>query len=255
LIVPVVVVVVWLAGVVATTDLAVPPARGRSFKQVLAVFAHADDETINCGGAIHRLATTGSVVTLILLTAGERGNSRGVPDSELKAIRGREAQHAARILGVSKLIQKDFGDGQLMARREDVKAYLSRTISEIAPDLVLTHDLSGVYGHPDHVACAEILIELRTARFTNMALWCVVLPWRVVRLMKLGRQLRPSPGAELRMDAPTLRIFVGRGLVAKIRAWYSYRSQRRSIAKGFGRFVPIWFAASMLQFEYFAEVA
>lgn len=44
-------------------------------------------------------------------------------------------------------------------------------------------------------------------------------------------------------------------MIPKIRAWYAYRSQRGFIAKGFGRLVPVWFAVSMMWFEYFAEVA
>jgi LmbE family N-acetylglucosaminyl deacetylase len=74
------------------------------------------------------LSTAGAGVTLLLLTGGERGNQGGVPDPSLKAIRGREAEHVAGILGVSRLIQRDFGDGQLAGRSEEVKAYLTRTI-------------------------------------------------------------------------------------------------------------------------------
>ncbi len=254
LIVPGIVLGLWLVGIIATTDLAVPLRGVRRFKNVLAVFPHADDETVNCGGALHRFSTFGASVTLLLLTAGERGNPGGTLDPSLKVIRQREAERVAGILGVSRLIQQDFGDGQLTDRREEVKAYLARTIRFIGPDLILTHDPAGLDGHPDHVACAEILIDLRRTQFHTATLWCVALPRRVVSLLKLARQLRTQASVDQRRALPTVRIFIGTALIPKIRAWYAYRSQRGFIAKGLARLVPIWFAASMLQFEYFAEV-
>ena len=66
----------WVAGVLFITDLAVPVRDVRRFKNVLVVFPHADDETVNCGGAIRRFSTAGATVTLLLLTGGERGNRR-----------------------------------------------------------------------------------------------------------------------------------------------------------------------------------
>jgi hypothetical protein len=101
--------------------------------------------------------------------------------------------------------------------------------------------------------CAEILSDLKAQHLIDARLWHVALPRRVVRLLQTARQLPRDPGIDERRDAPTLRIFLGGAVLAKIRAWYAYRSQRGAIAKGLGRLVPIWFAISMLQFEYFAE--
>jgi LmbE family N-acetylglucosaminyl deacetylase len=249
-----VVLAAWLAGVVATTDLTVPKGNVRAFKNVLAVFPHADDETVNCGGTIHRFSAAGATLTLLLLTGGERGNPSGVVDEDLKAIRIREAERVAGTLGVSRLIQKDFGDGRVSERREEVMAYLTETIGQIAPDLLLTYDPAGLDGHPDHVACAEMLIALKRTEFADTSLWCAALPRRMVRLLKIARQLRTPEAVDQRRASPTLRLFIGTGVIPKIGAWYAYRSQRGLIAKGFGRLVPAWFAVSAMQFEYFAEV-
>lgn len=254
LIVAGVLVFVWVGGVIATTDLTVPAIGKLRKKRVLAVFAHADDETVNCGGTINRFSRSGAAVTLIVLTSGERGNPEGRPDDALKEIRRREVERAARILGVSRLIQQDFGDGQLSRRKQEIRTYLAEAIKDIAPDAILTHDLAGMYGHPDHVACAQVLIELKRTRFANVDLWCAALPKRLIRLVKLGRIMPTEREVDLQRPSPTLRIWVGRGLGPKIRAWYVYRSQRRLLAKGVGRLVPTWFAVSMQQFEYLAEV-
>ena len=117
------------------------------------------------------------------------GNREGIPDASLKAIRHREAEQVAGILGVSRLIQEDFGDGQLRHRREQVTSYLSREIARINPDLILTHDLAGLDGHQDHVACSEILTELKRTELAHVPLWYVALPPRVLKLLKLVGQL------------------------------------------------------------------
>ena len=249
-----VVILVLLSGVIAGTDLTVPAIGKPQKKSVLAVFAHPDDETVTCGGTINYLSRIGAAVTLIVLTSGETGNPEGRPDPALKEIRTREVVRAARILGVSRLIQRDFGDGQLCHRKDELTSYLAETIRDIGPDAILTHDLSGLYGHPDHIACAETLVELRRTRFTDVDLWCATLPTRLIRLMKLVRIIRLEGDLDRQRPSPTLRIFVGRGLGPKIRACYAYRSQRGYFAKGVGRLVPTWFAVSMQQFEYVAEI-
>ena len=255
LIIPSIALVTWIAGVLFTTDLAVPACDVRRFKNVLAVFPHADDETVNCGGSIRRFSTAGATVTLLLLTGGERGNPEGTPDASLKAIRRREAEQAAGILGVSRLIQEDFGDGQLRDRREQVTAYLSREIPQINPDLTLTHDLAGLDGHEDHVACSEILTELKRTELRRVSLWYATLPPRVLRLLQLVGQLATDASLDAKRAIPTHRLFIGSEVAPKILAWYAYRSQRGSIGRGLGRFLPAWIALSMLQCEYFAESA
>lgn len=253
-IVPAIVLAIWLAAVAAVTDPAVPSGRVTRFKNVLAVFPHADDETVNCGGTLHRFARSGAGATLLLLTAGERGNPAGAIDAGLKSVRMREAERVAGILRVSRLIQQDFGDGMLSQRRDEVTAYLSQMIDLLGPDLLLTYDPAGLDGHPDHVACAEIVAQLKESRFPNTTLWYVALPGRMLRLLKMSRQLRTPTAVDSRRASPNVRIFIGTGVIPKLRAWYAYRSQRGSIAKGLGRLVPIWFAVSAMQFEYFAEV-
>lgn len=245
----------WWAGVAFTTVWSVPRGDVRRFKSVLVVFPHPDDETVNCGGTLNRLSRAGSVVTVLLLTRGERGNAAGTPDLALAEIRNAEALRAAEILGASSLIHEDFGDGRLNERRADVRMRLADRIEAIKPDLLITYDLAGLDGHADHVACAELVTELRRAQFPDVSLWYVAQPRRLVRLLQVGGQLVKNAEVDGRRAVPTERVFIGADLIQKVRAWYAYRSQRGSIAKGMGRLLPTWLALSMMQFEYFAEVA
>ena len=244
-----------MAAVLLITDRSVPVRDPRRFKNVLAVFPHADDETVHCGGTLARFAETGARVTLLLLTGGERGNAEGAIDPALKAVRGREAERAAAILGVTRLIQEDFGDGQLGQQTEAVAPALSRRIAEVNPDLILTYDLAGFDGHEDHVACSQLLTEQCRAKFPAVPLWYVALPARLLRLLVLVGQVADDSRATQRRATPTHRIFIGPACVPKIRAWSAYRSQRGNIGKGLGRFIPAWLPVSMLQFEYFADAS
>jgi LmbE family N-acetylglucosaminyl deacetylase len=227
----------------------------RRFHNLLVVFPHADDETITCGGTISRFADAGARVTLVILTGGERGTPTGALDLNLKAVRRAEAEQAARILGIARVLQEDFGDGELAQRTAQVMPFLAATIAQVDPDLLLTHDLSGVYGHSDHVACAEMITELRRTQFPQVRLWYGALPPWGLPVLRLIGQIPRDPSIDARRAPPTHRLFVGPALTSKIGAWNAHRSQQAAIPKGFIRLLPSWLAASVWPFEYFAEVA
>lgn len=226
----------------------------RRFTNILVVFPHPDDETVTCGGVIRRFADAGARVTLLLLTGGERGTPTGAPDRALRTTRRGEADRAAHILGMTRVIHHDFGDGQLREQRGQVMGALARTISEIRPDLILTYDLAGLDGHPDHVACSAMLTELKTSVF-NVPMWYVALPGWVLRGLRLIGQMARDPAVESRRAQPTHRLFIGTAVVPKMRAWQAHRSQSRAIRKGLSRLLPTWLASSVWPFEYFAEVS
>ena len=226
----------------------------RRFTNILAVFPHPDDETVTCGGLIRRFANAGATVTLLLLTGGERGTPTGAPDNALKTTRRGEADQAAHILGIARVIHQDFGDGQLLEQREQVMQALVRTIAQIGPDLILTYDLAGLDGHLDHVACSAMLTELKTP-VLNVPMWYVALPGWVLGALRLIGQMARGPAVEASRALPTHRLFIGTALVPKIRAWQAHRSQRGAIRKGLSRLVPMWLAVTGWPFEYFAEVS
>jgi LmbE family N-acetylglucosaminyl deacetylase len=239
-------VLLWAAAAIVLADLSVPAADARRYRDVVAVLAHPDDEVVCCGGTLRRLAGQGARVTLVILTEGERGSRTPRPD--LRAVRAGEARASAAVLGVAELIQADLGDGQLAERAGEVSAYLLPTLDRLRPDLLITHDLAGLYGHADHITCAEVVTELRRTRFPRCALWYAALPRRVLGLSRrLG--LYDDPHLAARRAVPNLRLFTGGGVVAKIRAWGAHRSQRASLGRAF----PLW--ASLSLFEHFEEVS
>src|ERR1700684_3191143 len=82
------------------------PTEALDFRaDVLAVAAHRDDVEQTCGGTLLRMAARGLRTAILDLTQGEAG-TRGTADD-----RAREAEEAARILGVGWRHALDLPDG------------------------------------------------------------------------------------------------------------------------------------------------
>ncbi len=246
-----------MTGFLVITDFSVPSRDARQFHHVLVIFPHADDEAITCGGSLHRFSAGGSAVTLVLLTKGERG-PRATRNGNLKDIRTREAQAVTAILGISRLIQEDFGDGELHHKKQELSMFIAMTIEQEKPDLLITYDLAGFYGHADHITCSEIITELKKTRFQEIPLWYVTLPKRVLARVKAPEYVVTDLLFQEKRAFPTHKIFIGVSLFPKIKSWYTYKSQRASLTRGISKFVPVWFLwffLSMVLFEYFAEVS
>jgi len=263
--------VLWLAGFVAVTDFPLPVMDRRqagAFRRVLVVFPHADDEAVTCAGYLHLLGQRGCAVTLVLLTMGERGTPDGGVDLHLKEVRASEAQRVAVLLGLAKCIQADFGDGVLRERIEAVRVFLSQIIGREHPDLLITYGRDGLYGHDDHIVCSAIVTDLRAHLCPAVPLWYVTLPSRVLARVRLPEHLQYQPTgtdasetllhpmdatSSTRASQATHKVFIGSSVISKIRAWYTYASQRGTLTVGVRRVLPIWFFLSMVLFEYFAD--
>ncbi|MGH7641828.1 MAG: PIG-L deacetylase family protein [Candidatus Dormibacteria bacterium] len=246
--------IIWSAGFLVVNDFAVASRSPSRPLRTMAVFPHADDETITSGGTISRLARLGGPVALLLLTQGELGTPDGQGRPGLVEEREQEAARAARLLGIDSVVRGGFPDGELASGRSQVTAWLAGEIEAWRPELLITFDLAGLYQHPDHVACAEILTQLQSTRFPQIALWYGSLPDRLLLTMVRLRLLPSGSDHDPRRSRPTHKVFVGGDLLAKIRAWNAYASQRESLRWGLGRFVPPWLFLSVLLFEYFAAV-
>ncbi|QBD74585.1 hypothetical protein EPA93_00680 [Ktedonosporobacter rubrisoli] len=194
------------------------------------------------------------MVTLVLLTRGERGTQDARLEPELKDIRAQEARNSAALLGVSRLIQEDFGDGALAAKRAELTKFMSTLLAEEQPDLLITYDLAGFYGHPDHIICSEVVTDLQRNRFQTIPLWYVTFPAIVLARARMPEHMATHPYSQNQQALPTRKIFIGTSVFPKIRSWYAYKSQRASLTKGLRKLLPIWFFLSMVLFEYFAEV-
>lgn len=105
--------------------------------RILVVAAHADDETIGCGGAIHRHASSGDRVGAICFTDGVGARE----DAGRAAVRRREAaESAASRLGFEWIAAREFPDNELdsLPLLRLVK-YVESIKASFDPKIVYTH--------------------------------------------------------------------------------------------------------------------
>ena len=153
--------------------------------RLLLVHAHPDDETINNGVTMAKYVVLGFEVALVTCTRGEEGEilvpelAAAASDKEdrLAEIREVELAQALAALGVTRhwflgSPHRIFRDSGMMgspqnsradvfwsADVEDASALLANYIEGFKPDVMITYDEFGGYGHPDHIQAHRIAMR------------------------------------------------------------------------------------------------
>lgn len=127
----------------------------------MAVLAHPDDESFAIGGALAKYAGEGIDVHLVTATRGARGryfDDEDRPgDEEVGAVREGELRRAAETLGLRDVHVLGYRDGELdRADTEEAVGRIVGHLRRVRPQVVVTFDPFGAYGHPDHVAVCEL---------------------------------------------------------------------------------------------------
>ena len=130
---------------------ALPVDRLAALGDAVCIFAHPDDETYLCAGAMAALRRAGHRVVCVTATRGEGGGQED--PVRLAERRTRELDRALAVLGVDEHTWLDVPDG----RCADVPARplvdrLERILHSVRPRTVLTFGPDGITGHPDHIA-------------------------------------------------------------------------------------------------------
>jgi LmbE family N-acetylglucosaminyl deacetylase len=128
--------------------------------KLLCVLAHPDDESLGNGGILAKYAAEGVETYLITATRGERG-WQGIPEDnpgldELGTIREAELRAGAQVLGIREVHLLDYVDGDLdQANPVEAIGKIVAHIRRIQPQVIVTFDPFGAYGHPDHIAICQ----------------------------------------------------------------------------------------------------
>lgn len=117
---------------------------------VLAFGAHPDDTELSCSGTLASLIQSGKRVAVIDLTRGEMG-SRGTPE-----IRKKEAEKAAKIIGLHTRENLGLPDTELANNREHQKAIIEK-VRQYKPHICLIPTPKD--RHPDHENASTLLID------------------------------------------------------------------------------------------------
>jgi N-acetyl-1-D-myo-inositol-2-amino-2-deoxy-alpha-D-glucopyranoside deacetylase len=148
---------------------------------LLLVHAHPDDESLWTGGTIARYAARGVQVTVVTCTLGEQGEIIPASLAELAAEAGDqlggyrvgELRSACAALGVtdhrflgamgrwrdSGMVGEPPNQHPRAFIRGEVDqqvAALAEVIAEVRPQVLVSYDANGGYGHPDHIRAHQI---------------------------------------------------------------------------------------------------
>ena len=145
----------------------------------LAVHAHPDDEASSTGGLYRVLADQGVRTVLVTCTNGECGDALdgAKPNydhhdgDEVAAIRRKDLDEAVEILGIDRLIRLGYRDSGMMGwpQNEDPASFwqtpvdvaakrLADILLEERPQVIVTYNEIGFYGHPDHIQAHRITL-------------------------------------------------------------------------------------------------
>ena len=145
----------------------------------LAVHAHPDDEASSTGGVYPLLHDQGVRTVLVTCTNGECGDALdgAKPDADhhdgdaVAEIRRVELDNAVKILGIDRLVRLGYRDSGMMgwpqnadpdsfwaADVNDAAKRLAAIIMEERPQVIVTYNEIGFYGHPDHIQANRITL-------------------------------------------------------------------------------------------------
>jgi LmbE family N-acetylglucosaminyl deacetylase len=133
---------------------------------ILAVFAHPDDESV-CSGTLAMATDLGWRVIFVVATRGEAGEiaDPSLATSEtLGEVREIELKAACKVLGIEDVRFLGYRDSGMAgtpdnempnslyhANPDQVTGQIIGLIRELQPQILITFEPHGVYGHPDHV--------------------------------------------------------------------------------------------------------
>lgn len=197
---------------------------------LMLVHAHPDDEATQTGGILAKYSAEGVRTVLVTCTNGELGDGPGgvKPEDDehdeaaVVAMRKRELEESCRILGVKHLEMLGFHDSGMQgwSTNEAAGAFANLAVEEAArplaalmrryePDVVVTYDAFGFYGHPDHIQAHGITLAALDMVGSTARLWFNAIrrsslaPFRE-RMKRLG--IDPPDVDEERFGAPDDQI-------------------------------------------------
>jgi N-acetyl-1-D-myo-inositol-2-amino-2-deoxy-alpha-D-glucopyranoside deacetylase len=149
--------------------------------RLLLVHAHPDDESIGTGATMAKYAAQGAGVTLVTCTLGEFGeiippdlaNLAWDRDNRLGEHRIGELAAACAALGVSDhrflggpghwrdsgmmgTPSNDWDGAFWQADVDEAARVLLEVIKDVRPQVLVTYDSNGFYGHPDHIQAHRV---------------------------------------------------------------------------------------------------
>ncbi len=174
--------------------------------RLLLVHAHPDDETINSGATMAGYIARGAAVTLVTCTRGEEGevlvpsleHLGAAQENTLGTYRETELATAMKELGVTDYLflgepDRKYRDSGMMgtppnensdsfwkADLDEAAGRLVTIIRDRKPQVLLTYDDYGGYGHPDHIKAHQV--AMRAAQLAADSDFGSGEPWEITKI-------------------------------------------------------------------------
>jgi N-acetyl-1-D-myo-inositol-2-amino-2-deoxy-alpha-D-glucopyranoside deacetylase len=169
--------------------------------RLMAVHAHADDESITMGGTLALCADRGIRTAVVCCTDGQLATiyAPDMPEEEtrprLGEIRREELRAACAALGVDEVHFLGYHDSGMAgadsnddpvafwrAGMDEAVGRLVQRIRDFRPHVVVTYDANGNYGHPDHIQAHRATVLAVEAAYLQKMFPGTGEPWRVSKL-------------------------------------------------------------------------
>src|ERR1700730_17537132 len=150
-----------------------------AIRTLMAVHAHPDDEVISTGGILARYADEGVRTVVITCTDGSQGFGPGgvlpgEPGHDRDAVaetRRAELERSCSVLGVAHLEVLGYRDSGMAGWAANLEpdafqnvpvdqaaAAVAGLLARYQPDVLVTYDANGGYGHPDHIHTHQVVL-------------------------------------------------------------------------------------------------
>jgi mycothiol conjugate amidase Mca len=196
---------------------------------LMTVHAHPDDEVFSTGGVLAKYSDQGIHTVLVTCTDGSEGEivdpTMNVEEVKprLAEVRRRELEGAAKMLGIGSLEMLGYRDSGMagkesnqnpasfhMAGAEEATGRLVRLVRKHRPQVLVSYDENGSYGHPDHIKAHQITALAFDAAGNPTRYPDAGPAWQPQKLYICGRSQRQADrwrqmAEELNLDIPWLR--------------------------------------------------
>ncbi|GAP61938.1 hypothetical protein ARMA_0361 [Ardenticatena maritima] len=268
----------------------------REQRRLLGIFAHPDDESFGPGATLAKYAREGVDVHVCIVTDGAAGtwDPQAADEAEhasLAEVRRRELECACRALGATlhQFGYRDSGmegapdnkhpDSLYQADLDEVAHDIVRLVREVRPHVIITHDPTGGYFHPDHIKVNHA-VQRAWARMGDPDAYRDLLaegyePWQparlyytviprsrikwFIRILRLRGQDPRRFGRNGDIDLTRLgvpddeihvRLYVEPYLDVKEQASACHRSQGGG---GAARWLPRWFQRRSMRYDFYVQ--
>lgn len=214
---------------------------------VLAIFAHQDDETIEPGGTLIKLKKDPRVrLHILCLSKGEKSEAKfflRISPEYQADIRKAELKSAAAVLGADEVVHFDYPDHFLnRADQAELLRKIMAVIDKAGPEIIITHDPAGITRNPDHI-CSSSVATRAFRQSQAQKLYYTTLPRSLYYLSALTTQFHEKADPVW----PTMKVDISDEMKLKKLAIYEHATQRHY------SFVAISMHQSEhMKYEYFA---